>query len=111
MKPVMSFVVECSPTDLVFAPMRGNATPKSGQWQISHDLQKNELVMMHRNLERKSAKSAYFAPRRSNRAKKTHRFMQEIHSLTSPWRVNVGTLLMANTILIPISLKVKHRFH
>ena len=53
--------------DLVFAPMRRNAPPKSGQWQISHDLRKNELALMHRSLERKSAKSAYFAPRRSNR--------------------------------------------
>jgi hypothetical protein len=47
--------------------MRRNAPPKSGQWQISHDLRKNELALMHRSLERKSAKSAYFAPRRSNR--------------------------------------------
>lgn len=53
--------------DLVFAPMRGHAASKGGQWQISHDLRKNELAMMHRNLERRSAKSPYSAPRRSNR--------------------------------------------
>ena len=53
--------------DLVFAPVRRNASTKRGQWQISHDLRKNEFAMMHSSLERKSAKSAYFAPRRSNR--------------------------------------------
>ncbi|PRC93279.1 hypothetical protein S2091_2017 [Solimicrobium silvestre] len=53
--------------DHVFAPVRRNASTKRGQWQISHDLRKNEFAMMHSSVERKSAKSTYFAPRRSNR--------------------------------------------
>ena len=53
--------------DLVFAPIGCHAPPKSGQWQIGHELRENELALMHRSLRRISAKSTNFAPRRSNR--------------------------------------------
>ncbi len=53
--------------DLVFATMSSHATPKGCQRQIGHELRENELALMHRSLRQKSAKSANFAPRRSNR--------------------------------------------
>ena len=53
--------------DLVLAPMGGHAAPKGSQRQIGHELRENEFALMHRSFRRIAAKSAKFAPRRSNR--------------------------------------------
>ena len=53
--------------DLVLAPVRGDTAPERGQRQVCHDLRKNELALMHRDLLRKFAKNPNSALRRSNR--------------------------------------------
>jgi hypothetical protein len=53
--------------DLVFASIICHATAKRAQWQVEHELRKNELALVHGSLGRKPAKSRQSAFRRSNR--------------------------------------------
>lgn len=41
--------------DLVIASMRGDATPKSCQWQMHHDLRENEFALVHEGSPREFA--------------------------------------------------------
>lgn len=53
--------------NLVVAPMRIDATSKSAQWQMRHELCKNELALMHKSLRRLRAQSPQSGARCSNR--------------------------------------------
>lgn len=52
---------------LVIASVGGHAAPKSTQWQMGHELSKNEFAMMHVGPKRKGAKEPNSEPQRSNR--------------------------------------------
>ncbi len=53
--------------DLVLATVVGHTASKRAQWQIEHELRKNELALVHGSLGRKPAKSPQSDFRRSNR--------------------------------------------
>ena len=51
--------------DLVIATMRGDATPKSCQWQMHHDLRKNEFALVHEGSPREVANNPQSARNQS----------------------------------------------
>jgi hypothetical protein len=53
--------------DLVLATVVGHTVSKRAQWQIEHELRKNELALVHGSLGRKPATSPQSDFRRSNR--------------------------------------------
>ena len=51
--------------DLVVAPMGGDTASKSGQWQMHHDLRKNEFALVHESSSRNNANSPQSARNQS----------------------------------------------